>query len=162
MQRFWTRWKRALTAAAVFVSVVVAIVGTVSLLRSKSSSDDGLLTPVTAGGLGSPAPRSSTENTSTYRDGDYSATGSYSADGGQEQLTVHVTLSGDIITAASVTAGAHSAQAQADQDAFIANYQAQVLGQDISTLKLGSVSGSNLAVNGFNDALTRIKTQAKR
>lgn len=44
---------------------------------------------------------------------------------------------------------------------FSSGYKSLVVGKNISTLSLGKVSGSSLTGKGFNDALSKIKAQAK-
>jgi hypothetical protein len=98
---------------------------------------------------------------SVYTNGTYSATGSYGSPGGQEQLSVTLTLTNDIITAVSVTPGAYDRRSQNYQNAFISGYKQYVLGKNIADVNLTRVSGSSLTPAGFNDALAQIKAQAK-
>src|ERR1035437_384141 len=98
---------------------------------------------------------------SVYTNGTYSATGSYGSPGGQEQLSVTLSLINDIITAVSVTPGAYDRRSQNYQNAFISGYKQYVLGKNIADVNLTRVSGSSLTPAGFNDALAQIKAQAK-
>jgi hypothetical protein len=95
-----------------------------------------------------------------YRDGVYSATGSYFSPGGYDQLGVSLTLKNDIIVAASVTNMAGDGTSSRYQDRFIASYQPYVIGKNISGLSLNVISGASLTTQGFNDALSQIKSQA--
>ncbi len=97
----------------------------------------------------------------TYKDGTYSAVGVYSAPSGSEDLSVSVTLKNNIINDATVTNIAKNDISKKLQDMFISGYKAVVIGQDINTVKLNKVSGSSLTPKGFNDALDKIKLQAK-
>ena len=95
-----------------------------------------------------------------YKDGTYSATGSYMSPGGEDQLGVSVTLKDDIITSASVTNMANDGRSQRYQDMFISGYKQYVIGKNIADVSLSKVSGSSITPGGFNDALAQIKSQA--
>jgi uncharacterized protein with FMN-binding domain len=98
---------------------------------------------------------------SVYKDGTYSATGSYMSPGGYEQLGVSITIKSDIIFSASVTNMASDGRSSRYQDQFISGYQQYVVGQNIANVFLTKISGSSLTPSGFNDALAQIKSQAK-
>jgi uncharacterized protein with FMN-binding domain len=118
--------------------------------------------PVATGSTGNTqAPAPTPKPTSTYKDGTYSATGSYISPGGDEKLGVTVTLKNDIITSASVTPAPVSPEGRRFQQIFAQNFQPLVVGKDISSVHLTDVSGSSLTPGGFNDALTQIEQQAK-
>ena len=106
-------------------------------------------------------PTKTTTGSATYKDGTYTATGSYMSPGGQDQLGVTLTLKGDIVTDATVTPAAGDNTSARYQSVFIAGYKQYVIGKDISTLKLTKVSGSSLTGAGFNDAVAKIEAQAK-
>lgn len=99
--------------------------------------------------------------TSVYKNGNYSATGSYDSPGGTENVSVSLTLTNDIITNVSVTSGAYDRRSQSYQNIFIANYKQYVIGKNIASVNLGKISSSSLTPIGFNDALAKIKAQAK-
>jgi uncharacterized protein with FMN-binding domain len=101
------------------------------------------------------------QTASVYTDGTYSATGSYGSPGGQEQLSVTLSLINDIITAVSVTPGAYDRRSQNYQNAFISGYKQYVLGKNIADVNLTRISGSSLTPIGFNNALAQIKAKAK-
>ena len=96
-----------------------------------------------------------------YKDGTYTATGSYMSPGGEDQVTVTLTIAKDIVTDVSVTPGAQDRTSQRYQQRFIAGYKQYVVGKNIASLNLGVISGSSLTPIGFNAALTQIKAQAK-
>ncbi len=95
------------------------------------------------------------------KDGTYTATGSYMSPGGEDQVTVTLTIAKDIVTDVSVTPGAQDRTSQRYQQRFIAGYKQYVVGKNIASLNLGVISGSSLTPIGFNAALTQIKAQAK-
>ena len=98
---------------------------------------------------------------SAYKNGTYSATGSYMSPGGYDQLGVSVTLQNDIITAATVTNMAGDGRSSRYQNAFIGGFKPYVIGQNIASVNLTYVSGASLTPQGFNDAIQQIMTQAK-
>ena len=101
------------------------------------------------------------QTASAYTDGTYSATGSYMSPGGEDQISVTLTLANDIITSVSVTPAAGDHTSTRYQNAFISGYKQYVIGQNIANVNITRVSGSSLTPIGFNDALLQIKNQAK-
>lgn len=98
---------------------------------------------------------------SIYKDGTYSATGSYMSPGGPDKIGVSVTLVHDIITDVSVTPMPGDPRSAGFQDMFASAYKSFVVGKNINDVHLTKVSGSSLTGAGFNDALAQIKAQAK-
>lgn len=98
---------------------------------------------------------------SVYKDGSYSAVGTYTAPSGEESIGVSVTLAGDVVKDVSVTANATNSDSKKYQQKFIAGYKTMVVGKKISDIKLSKVSGSSLTPNGFNDAIAKIEAGAK-
>lgn len=96
-----------------------------------------------------------------YKDGIYTANGTYMSPGGQDEIKVTLTLKNDIVTDATVVTVVADRTSQRYQDKFISGYKQYVVGQNISSLKLTVVSGSSLTPEGFNAAVAKIKTQAK-
>lgn len=99
--------------------------------------------------------------TQKFKNGTYSATGSYNSPGGTEKLGVTITLAADKITKSDLDLLGGAGLSHSFQTAFAGGYSGQVIGKDISTVKLGAVSGSSLTGMGFNAALAQIETQAK-
>lgn len=97
---------------------------------------------------------------STYQDGDYSATGSYSTPGGQESITVSLTIEDDVITQVNAVGSASRGDSAQYQSAFLSGYKSSVVGKDIKTVKLSRVAGSSLTSTGFNRAIEKIKDEA--
>ena len=99
-------------------------------------------------------------NTSGYKDGTYTATGDYESPTQAEQITITVTLKKGVITDTSATNDAPDKVGQKFQNQFISGYKQQVVGKKVNEVNLSRVSGSSLTPAGFNDALSKIKTQA--
>ena len=162
------------------IAGVVVVLGVIGVTIFQESDDGVAGTPVavttdsysnTPVSAPTPSPASSTPPTpvaavpknyvSVYRNGNYSATGSYDSPGGTENVSVTLTITSDIITSVSVTSGAYDRRSQSYQNIFIANYKQYVIGKNISSLNLGKISSSSLTPVGFNDALAKIRAQAK-
>ena len=128
---------------------------TASTTAAATSSD------ATAHATATTAVAASTSGTSTYKNGTYSATGSYLSPGGNESIGVTVTLTNDVVTSARVTPEPVSAEGKQYQAIFEQNFTPYVVGKNISDIKLTHVSGSSLTPTGFNDALSKIEAEAK-
>jgi len=98
---------------------------------------------------------------SNYKDGTYTATGSYSYHSGTEAVEVTVTIESGVVTEAQVVSLAKAPTSKTMQADFIANFEPMVVGKNIDEVKLGKVSGSSLTGIGFNAALEDIKSQAQ-
>jgi len=107
------------------------------------------------------APADSGASTSTYVDGTYSATGSYSSPGGRESVELTVTLKDGIITSTSLATNPASRDSRSYQASFTSAYKELVVGKSVDRVSLSRVAGSSLTSNGFNNALDQIKTDAK-
>ncbi len=132
-----------------------------------------LLAAVAAGAvfvMNNPTPKSNvgdssssdfTPTTGTYKDGSYTATGSYDNPGGSASLDLTVDIKDGKIASTSLvkhpSAGA-SAQFQAE---FADNYESLVVGKSVNEVHLTRVAGSSLTSGGFNAALEQIKEDAK-
>lgn len=97
----------------------------------------------------------------TYKDGTYTAIGSYNSPGGPDKISITLTLKNNIVTSVSAIPMAGDPKSERYQQTFISGYQTFVVGKNIDTIKLTNVSGSSLTPIGFNDALAKIKEQAK-
>ncbi|MFD1714101.1 FMN-binding protein [Amnibacterium flavum] len=112
------------------------------------------------------APSASAESTDgatgsgSYTDGTYDAEGSYLSPGGNESISVSITLEGDVVTAVTVTPEATSGNAVQYQKAFASGIAAEVVGKNIDDLSVDKVSGSSLTSGGFNEAVKTIKADA--
>lgn len=96
----------------------------------------------------------------SYRDGSYTASASYLAPSGTEQIDIKVRLSNDVITSLTVTPHAADRNAAQFQAQFVDGIGDQVVGEDIDLLAVERVAGSSLTSGGFNTAIAEIKDQA--
>ncbi|WP_175414194.1 FMN-binding protein [Agrococcus sp. SGAir0287] len=98
---------------------------------------------------------------SEYADGTYTADGSYTSPGGQETITVTVTLADGVIEDVEVTnpetTNPNSLRYQGE---FIDGIAAEVVGVPLDDVSVDRVGGSSLTSGGFEDALQTIRDEA--
>lgn len=111
-------------------------------------------TPTTKTSSATPA------TTASYKDGSYSADGTYRTPGGNETISVDITLKDSTVTAVGVQ-GNGSGDSAEYQAMFKQGIASQVVGKKIDELNVSRVSGSSLTSTGFNNALDTIKQQAQ-
>lgn len=102
-----------------------------------------------------------TTTSTTYKDGTYSATGSYLTPGGRESVDLTVTIKDGIIISTVLDSSGTSRDSREYQAVFAQSYKSQVEGKNADRVSLSRVAGSSLTSNGFNMALDQIKTDAK-
>jgi uncharacterized protein with FMN-binding domain len=95
-----------------------------------------------------------------YRDGTYTAEGTYDSPAGTETFGVTLILDNDTVTDASMVVGAEHPAAKKFQTKFASELKQYAIGRKISELSLDKVAGASLTSVGFNNALAAIKTQA--
>ncbi|PXW31399.1 UNVERIFIED_CONTAM: hypothetical protein DES50_105165 [Williamsia faeni] len=101
---------------------------------------------------------------SPYRDGQYTAVGTYTTPGGKEEkIGVTVNLANSVITTFEVDTSLSDGLPQVFQnnvkEALISDNL--VAGKSIDDLVISTMAGSSLSPWGFNDAIDQIKEQAK-
>jgi uncharacterized protein with FMN-binding domain len=148
---------KKLQASIALIILTAVLVGSEVTFHDKSATV--ATTNSKTAGVTTPT-KTTTSSTTTYKDGSYTARGSYDSPGGTESLTVRLTLTGDKVSAAKVQAGANDPTALSYQMSFINGYKRFVVGKDITSIRLTNVSGSSLTSQGFNEALKNIERQA--
>lgn len=150
---------KGIIAIALVVVVAVAIVG-----YEATKPKENAVQTVASEATTAPKKTDETPNeeaASAYKNGTYNVTGNYTSPGGPESIDVTVTLENDVITEVDVVANATRPISKEKQGIFIANFEPQVIGKKIDDVKLDKVSSSSLTPKGFNDALEKVKEQAK-
>ena len=100
--------------------------------------------------------------TSTYKDGSYTANGSFYTPDGTEQIGVTLTLKSDKITAVSIDASSiYSGTSSAYTSRFSDGISSAVVGKNIADAQVYRISGASLTPVGFDNALTSIENAAK-
>jgi uncharacterized protein with FMN-binding domain len=156
-----TNRNKKIIASFVTILAVVIIAEGITFYNHKqaTSMSNSVATAQTTSKTSTASPAASSSN-ATYKDGSYTASGSYLSPGGQETLTVHITLKSDTVTATSIDQTPVTQESEEYQADFKQNYTKLVVGKKINTIQLSRVSGSSLTSQGFNDALKQIETQA--
>ncbi|HEV7848676.1 MAG TPA: FMN-binding protein [Mycetocola sp.] len=95
-----------------------------------------------------------------YKDGQYTAEGSYLSPGGPESVTVTLTVKDNTVTDLQVTGSGGTPNAKKYQGEFIENIDEIVVGKNIDELDVSRVAGSSLTSGGFNQALEQIRDDA--
>jgi uncharacterized protein with FMN-binding domain len=98
---------------------------------------------------------------SKYKDGTYTADGNYTYHSGSEKITISITLKNDVITDTTFAGKPSVPPSGKFMDMFAGGYKQLVIGKNIDEVHLDKVSGSSRTPIGFNDALEKIKSEAK-
>jgi hypothetical protein len=139
----------------VIVVIAVAAFGFLSLNPASTQNNSSTTDLV-------PTPTATMEKKiAAYADGRYSQIGEYTSPGGEEELGVTLTLQNNLIQEVEVEVKATQPISKKMQIDFAENYREMVIGKSIDEVKLVKVSGSSLTPKGFNDALEKIKEQAR-
>ncbi|MFB8893370.1 MULTISPECIES: FMN-binding protein [Microbacterium] len=96
----------------------------------------------------------------TYRDGTYTAEGTYQTPEGPETITVELTIASDAVTAVEVTGEPTRRESKQYQSQFIGGISDAVVGKSLDEVKVDRVAGSSLTSGGFNAAVEEIRTDA--
>ncbi len=149
--------KKIVIPIAVAALLVLIIIGIFVYQQNQTTTDTMMTeTPVNQNIQSSPSTA-----TSMYKDGTYQATGNYVSPGGPREIGVTVTISNGQITDSQFEGKATDATSKRFQGEFGNNYKTFVIGKNIDEVMLTKVSGSSLTPKGFDDALNKIKQQAK-
>lgn len=151
------------------IVVLVGVIGAIVFASNKKAPDvvvqddtttDTATTPVVPATTPE-APVADPKKASVYKDGTYTATGTYMSPGGEDKIAITLTIKNDIVTDTSAVEMAGDPRSKQYEGMFISGYKQYVVGKNIASLSLTKVSGSSLTPKGFNDALAKIKAQAK-
>ena len=144
---------RTKTAIATFagLSVVGALAG---CSATPMASSDGAGSGSNSGG------GATTTSNKSYKDGGYTAAGSYVSPGGTEHISVTLTLASNVIKTMKVITVKADPTAAGYEQLFESGISAATVGKNINTLNIGVVAGSSLTSMGFNRALAAIKADA--
>jgi uncharacterized protein with FMN-binding domain len=96
-----------------------------------------------------------------YKNGTYTAVGRYDSPAGVESISITLTIKDDVITAASGINQAGDGRSSQYQDMFLSGFVSSVVGKTVDSVRLTKISRSSLTPAGFNDALSKIKVEAK-
>ena len=151
-------------AAAASVFGMIALAGcsaTTTSTASPSAAPADESTPSTASSAPATGSTGAAASGSVYKDGTYSADGSYATPESVETISVTVTLAGDVITQVQVSGNPTKSESKQYQSQFIGGISSEVVGKKIEDIAVSRVAGSSLTSGGFNKAIEEIKTEAK-
>lgn len=156
-----TRPARFALALAGTTGAALALAGCAAATTSNADAAAG-----TGGGTSdsatlSQSPAPTTDAGAEYKDGSYTATGTYHTPQSVEKVTVTLTLDHDTVTAVRVTGDPQTSETIHYQGEFVAGISNAVVGKKIEELAVTRVGGSSLTSAGFNAALAEIEAQAK-
>lgn len=149
---------------SLFVSAAgIALIGGVAGCAPAATQSTPSNTAVSTDQQSSAATSSSSDtgsSSSTYKNGSYSADGTYTSPNGQETIGVKLTLTSGVISDLQLTPHPSNPNTQKFQGEFISGINAIVVGKSIDELNVSKVSGSSLTSGGFNQAIEEIKKEA--
>lgn len=96
----------------------------------------------------------------SYKDGTYTADGSYQTPQTVEKISVTMTLADGVVADVEVAGDPQARESVQYQGQFVAGIGEVVEGKRIDELDVSRVSGSSLTSGGFNQAVEAIKEQA--
>lgn len=157
---------KLIVASIVIVLLAVASAAAIVLETSqnpsmKTSDTDTSTAQTQSTDTSASGTNNATANSGNYKDGTYNAEGNYRTPGGNESIGVKITLTGGVITDASVTQNASGGEAEEYQQRFANAYKSEVVGKKIDSVSLSRVAGSSLTPIGFDNALDAIKSDAQ-
>lgn len=153
------RKPNAAVIAVIIVVLLAAVAGGAYYIMNRKD-ETGTEGTTTDSSTQQPASDTPSTNTGSYKNGTYTATGSYISPGGQESVDVEVTLENGVIASATVTPHPAAATSTQYQSEFVNNFKPLVVGKSIDEVKLSRVAGSSLTSGGFNEAIEKIKDDA--
>lgn len=104
---------------------------------------------------------SSTTSSTSYKDGTYKTTANYYVPHGTNSLTASVTVSGGKVTAVSISNDYTDQESGMYIDSFMSSIQSAVVGKSVDGLSLSRIGGASLTTQAFDNALAKIRTDAK-
>ena len=142
---------------------LVGVAGTLALAgcsTAATGATDAASTGASSSGSPSGASTGAAAGAATYKDGTYTASGSYQTPETVEKIEVTITLADDVVTAVEVKGDPQASETERYQSEFIGGINGEVVGKNIDELSVDRVAGSSLTSGGFNKALDEIKVEA--
>jgi uncharacterized protein with FMN-binding domain len=140
-----------------------AILGVAGLLVLAGCSGNADAESPASDGSGTDTSTQSTDSGTTggdYKDGTYTADGSYQTPETVEQISVTLTIADGVVEDVEVTGDPQARETEQYQGQFIEGISDEVVGKSLDDLNVSRVAGSSLTSGGFNQAVESIKEQA--
>ncbi|MBL8159704.1 FMN-binding protein [Candidatus Saccharibacteria bacterium] len=166
-QQYKNRSRQVTLSAAIIVIIALVIAGVLANSNKpaqQSSTETQQTTSSTPGvtKTAEPTGEAAAVPNGPYKGGTYRAQGVYTSPGGETRINITLTIdgSGKVVNTKAESAS-DNPTSRRYQTKFIRNYTELVVGKNVNEIKLTTVSGSSLTSRGFQDALQKIKTEAK-
>ena len=137
----------------------LSLAGTVAACAP--SAGDSSPAPAATGRAPAPGASTAAGSGSDYKDGTYSADGTYVSPNGTETVGVELTLASGTVTDVQITQHPSNPNTRKFQGEFAGGIAGQVVGKSIDQLNVSKVAGSSLTSGGFNQAVEQIKSEAR-
>lgn len=153
--------KPKLIGLVVVALLVAAGTGTVIWMNRNDASQAHDTPPITQSSPTTNPVSTPVPSDATYKDGSYSADGTYRSPGGNEKIGVTLTIANNVISSVSIQTYGSGSDAELYQSQFKDGISAIVVGKKVNDVSVSRVSGSSLTSTGFNNALEIIKSDAQ-
>jgi uncharacterized protein with FMN-binding domain len=140
-----------------------ALAGVAGMLVLAGCSGAADAEDASTGGSGSASTSGSASgsgSSGTYKDGTYTADGSYQTPETIESISVTLTIADGVVKDVEVTGDPQARETEEYQAKFIGGISDEVVGKSLDELNVSRVAGSSLTSGGFNEAVASIKEQA--
>lgn len=141
------------------IIVLVLVVGATGFVVWQTKEEE--FVPTTPGSPLTEKPLNDTEEGNLYRNGTYSALGRYISPAGGEEVYITLTIENDVVSEATFEGRAGHPTSRTLQNLFAEGFSGQVIGRPLDEVNLDVVNGSSLTSRGFNEAVEKIRTEAK-
>lgn len=149
------------TAAAASVAGLALLAGCSGQAEAEQPAADTTPSTAATGATGSVGSTGSAATAGgAYKDGSYTAEGTYQTPEGPETITVTLTVASDAVTDVTVTGEPTRRESKQYQGQFIGGIKDAVVGKSLDDVKVDRVAGSSLTSGGFNAAVEEIRTDA--
>lgn len=139
----------AVSAAGLFIIIAAGIVLVANSQKTSSGSSSNSNSSISVA-------------SGTYKDGTYTASGSYNTPESVESVDVTITLKNNLIISVSTSTNGKDRESRQYMNLFKQGISAVVNGKTLDKATVsGSVNGSSLTGAGFNQALKKIADQAR-
>jgi uncharacterized protein with FMN-binding domain len=135
-------------------SVLVGIAG-LSLAGSAAGC-----APAAQSTAGPAAQETASAGAAAYKDGTYSADGTYVSPNGKETVGVELTLASGAVSDVKIIEHPSNPNTEKFQGEFAGGIRSQIVGKKLDEIQVSKVAGSSLTSGGFNQAVASIKSQA--
>jgi uncharacterized protein with FMN-binding domain len=154
--------RKSVFAGIAGLSLAGTVAGCAPSATQSTPATTGSGSPETSGAASPSGTSSSLAGSgSVYQDGTYSADGNYVSPNGTETVGVELTLATGKVTGVNITQHPTNPNTRKFQGEFAGGIAAQIVGKNIDELNVSKVAGSSLTSGGFNQAVEKIKAEAR-